>query len=338
MKRELITVNPSYEVLKLESMSVERSLEACSRICYKSEDKITDVSAMELCPKMVKHKHNSTLEMAVITYKVYVNSVPSVPQNAPDEYYKFFFIDNVFNKEDDKYFLVTGSVRVFREFIMKFSTNPVIGAIVLDISKRHPVLFEDLNVEDHINIPPMLLPEVEKMSVDSLESLSKRHPEVYARHRHVGVKFIVSRAVSHEIVRHRPCSFLQESQRYCRYDQDKFGNRVTFIEPTAFYEKDSPEYESWRRSMLYTEKEYLTLLDTSTPQAGRTVLPNSCKTEIIVYANLKEWGHICHLRTSPPAEPSMREVMIPLQKELGEIFSDVSFDRRDPEGYLQKGE
>jgi thymidylate synthase (FAD) len=72
--------------------------------------------------------------------------------------------------------------------------------------------------------------------------------------------------------------------------------------------------------MNQTEKIYLELLQTSTPQAARTVLPNSCKTELIVYANLTEWGHIFKLRTQKAAEPSMREVMIPLNEHFQKIF------------------
>ena len=68
--------------------------------------------------------------------------------------------------------------------------------------------------------------------------------------------------------------------------------------------------------MEETERLYLQLLETSTPQAARTVLPNSCKTEIITYCNLEEWRHILTLRTSNGAEPSMREIMLPLRAEL----------------------
>ncbi|MEN8200681.1 MAG: FAD-dependent thymidylate synthase, partial [Thermodesulfobacteriota bacterium] len=142
------------------------------------------------------------------------------------------------------------------------------------------------------------------------------------KHRFCGVLFTVNRAVTHEIVRHRPCSYLQESQRYCRYSQDKFGNQVTFIKP-MFYDEGSEEYGLWQQAMEESEKIYLKLLESSTPQAARTVLPNSCKTEIIVYCNLEEWRHIFSLRTTPAAEPSMREVMIPLEKEMRERYPAV---------------
>ncbi|MCI5114762.1 MAG: hypothetical protein D3912_08045 [Candidatus Electrothrix sp. AX1] len=113
--------------------------------------------------------------------------------------------------------------------------------------------------------------------------------------------------------------FVHNSQRYCRYSEDKFGSEVSFIKP-MFFSKGSPEYMLWEKAMQETEQLYLQLLETSTPQAARTVLPNSCKTELIVYANLKEWQHIFHLRTTKAAEPSMREVMIPLQEDFQQRF------------------
>jgi thymidylate synthase (FAD) len=95
-----------------------------------------------------------------------------------------------------------------------------------------------------------------------------------------------------------------------------------------FFVDGSPEYQLWEKAMLETEKIYLELLKSSSPQAARTVLPNSCKTEIIVYCNLMEWLHIFRLRTTPQAEPSMREVMIPLLQEFGRRypaqFADLS--------------
>ncbi len=124
------------------------------------------------------------------------------------------------------------------------------------------------------------------------------------------------------MVRHRPCSFLQESQRYCRYDKDQFGSEVTFVKP-MFFKEGSPEYGIWEEAMVQTEKLYLDLLKTSSPQAARTVLPNSCKTEIIVYANLSEWLHIFKLRTAAGAEPSMREIMNPLLAEFKNIFPSI---------------
>jgi thymidylate synthase (FAD) len=90
-----------------------------------------------------------------------------------------------------------------------------------------------------------------------------------------------------------------------------------------FFNEDTEEYSLWEKAMLDTEEIYLKLLETSSPQAARTVLPNSCKTEIITFANLLEWLHIFKLRTSKGAEPSMREVMIPLLHKFQEKYPTI---------------
>ncbi len=160
---------------------------------------------------------------------------------------------------------------------------------------------------------------MEKLPLAEVDRLSA---DLLAKHRHIAVKFIVNRAITHEIVRHRPCSYLQESQRYCRYSEDKYGSEVTFIKP-MFFAEDSEEYRLWEKAMVDTEKIYLKLLETSSPQAARTVLPNSCKTELITYCNLLEWLHIFRLRTSKAAEPSMREIMNPLLERFRAMFPSV---------------
>ena len=160
---------------------------------------------------------------------------------------------------------------------------------------------------------------MEKIPLEDVEQLPAY---LLAKHRFVAVTFTVNRAVTHEMVRHRPCGFLQESQRYCRYSENKFGSQLTFIKP-LFYKEDSEEYGLWEEAMVESERIYLKLLETSTPQAARTVLPNSCKTELIVYANLLQWVHMFKLRTSKGADPSMREVMIPLLAEFKKLFPAV---------------
>lgn len=48
----------------------------------------------------------------------------------------------------------------------------------------------------------------------------------------ITVYFTLDRAVSMEFLRHRKCSFAQESTRYCDYSKNKFNNEITYIIPT----------------------------------------------------------------------------------------------------------
>jgi thymidylate synthase (FAD) len=284
----------------------------CGRICYKSEDKITPDSAEPFVRSIIKHGHNSVTEMAVLTLKIQYDS-ESFASKFFNLMPKFLIVDKVEKKE----LLVSGSIRAFRELYQANPNVKMVKAITECLSKRHPLFYEDLLPERGLLKQEGVV--VEKVSLDTVDSFPA---ELLARHRHVAVLFVVNRAVTHEIVRHRPVSYLQESQRYCRYSQDKFGNEVTFIKP-MFFNEDTEEYSLWEKAMLDTEEIYLKLLETSSPQAARTVLPNSCKTEIITFANLLEWLHIFKLRTSKGAEPSMREVMIPLLHKFQEKYPTI---------------
>jgi thymidylate synthase (FAD) len=306
-------IEPHFEILEdLDKQSLAVRIEGCGRICYKSEDKITPDSAEPFIRSIIKHGHNSVTEMAVLTIKVQYDT-EAIASKFFNLIPKFLIVDKMEKKE----LLVSGSIRAFREL---YQTNPhvkMVKAITECLSKRHPLFYEDL-------LPDRGLLKQEGVLVEKvpLETVDAFPVELLARHRHVAVLFVVNRAVTHEIVRHRPVSYLQESQRYCRYSQDKFGNEVTFIKP-MFFDEDTEEYSLWEKAMLDTEKIYLKLLETSSPQAARTVLPNSCKTEIITFANLLEWLHIFKLRTSKGAEPSMREVMIPLLHKFQEKYPTI---------------
>jgi len=158
------------------------------------------------------------------------------------------------------------------------------------------------------------------------------------------VRFICDRGVTHELVRHRLCSFAQESTRYCNYSKDKFGNQMTFVIPpwfaedltegewdveeTCFYLRGKqtfiqaahlPVVWSWLWSLRTAEVHYLDLIERGqSPQEARAVLPNSLKTEIVVKANTREWMHIFSQRCAAGAHPQMRELMVPLAKEFNE--------------------
>lgn len=154
--------------------------------------------------------------------------------------------------------------------------------------------------------------------------------EAMLEHSSLSVKFVVDRGVSHEIVRHRLFSFAQESTRYCNYSKGKFGNEVTFIEP-CFWDDSNDNYGWWYSTCDRAELGYLKLLDNgATPQEARAVLPNSVKTELIATGNYREWRHFLKLRTDKAAHPQMREVAIPLLKELQRripiIFDDIRVD------------
>lgn len=169
----------------------------------------------------------------------------------------------------------------------------------------------------------------DKITEDSAQifckNIIKRGHEAVLEHYSFTVKFIVDRGVSHEIVRHRLASYCQESTRYCNYSKDKFGTEITVIKP-CFWDKEDKKYSTWINSMKNAEQSYFKAINEgATPQEARSVLPNSLKTEVVMTANLREWRHFLKLRTSQYAHPQIREVAIPLLKEL-QLKIPILFD------------
>lgn len=137
--------------------------------------------------------------------------------------------------------------------------------------------------------------------------------------RRTTVKFITNRAVSHELVRHRSMSFMQESQRYVAYDKDKFGNELTFIKPAW----KQPELDEQTNETILTHQLFANIEDTYmklrslglTPQQARIVLPNATKTELYMCGFDKDWEHFFDLRDKTHVDPQMYDLVHPLHED-----------------------
>lgn len=172
-----------------------------------------------------------------------------------------------------------------------------------------------------------------------VKMLIERGHEAMIEHLSLSVKFKVDRGVSHELVRHRIASFAQESTRYVNYSLDKFGNEINVIDINNGIYLDQKMknidvnaitniVNEWLLAMEDAEKHYMKMIQLgATPQIARSVLPNSTKTEITITANYREWRNFFKLRVPSTAHPQMREVTIPLLRELKTlipvIFDDI---------------
>ena len=199
-------------------------------------------------------------------------------------------------------------------------------------------------------------------AINLIRKLIKNGHEAMLEHSKLSVRFTVDRGFSHELVRHRLCSFAQESTRWCNYSKDKFGKQLTFVMPTDFnkwflqnvdldtYSVFLEELEEnackavdhgceedlkfpngflkWVYAMYMCEDQYMAMLeDGCSPQLARGVLPNSLKTDIVVTANFREWRNIFKLRTAKDAHPDMRRIMTQLLKSVSMkipvVFDDI---------------
>lgn len=152
--------------------------------------------------------------------------------------------------------------------------------------------------------------------------------ESVVEHVSITVKFICSRACSHQIVRHRIASYSQESQRYVNYSRGKFGSQVTYIKPINF-DKWSEEIKfKYKLGLENAEKVYMDLIASGLKaQDARGQLPNDTKTEIMVTMNLRAWRHFLRMRTDPHAQAEIRflaeELLKQFKSKISIIFDDI---------------
>ena len=278
-------INQSYEICNQTDFSISgiyKHIEKCTRVAYKSEDKITENSAASFINKLIIMKHLAPMEFGTVHFKI------------PTTIFRTFIEDliycNLYNKEWLKYKVVDSYIY--------FTTN---YRHWLELEKKVSYIREYFDSEGN-----------------------EYYPKRYT------VKLITNRSVSHEIVRHRTMSFIQESQRFCAYNKDKFNNEVTFIKPcwmdSTLIEKalkthplivDLKPEILFVENSLNSEQDYLDLLKLGyKPQQARVVLPNSTKTELYMCGFKEAWENFFKLRDNKIVDPQMYDLAHPMHQEF----------------------
>lgn len=112
----------------------------------------------------------------------------------------------------------------------------------------------------------------------------------------------ISRACSHQLVRHRHCSFTQRSQRYC--SEDGFG----VVEPDTIYKVD--EKGGFGNLIEEISRHYEELQEIRVPnEDARYILPNACMTSLYLSCNLRELIHMANERLCMRAQWEIRELV-----------------------------
>jgi len=112
----------------------------------------------------------------------------------------------------------------------------------------------------------------------------------------------ISRACSHQLVRHRVASFSQQSQRYVRTKD------ANYIIPesisAAGYEAAYREFMELQAFAFYDE-----LIHAGVPaEDARFVLPNAAETKLVMTMNARELRHFFSLRCCSRAQWEIREM------------------------------
>lgn len=363
-------VKPSYEVIDLpdatDKMGVYKHLERIGRVCYKSEERITDDSAVKYLEMLRGRKHWAMLEhyifvMSVPRY-IYSDFINLLKDNEydPELAHKMDYIHATHNEEiDSRYeYLISGSATAFNylwgcKLFQNYSKSKGVVQLLMfmhnnfDAIINHPYGSWDELHRVGLSFDHSVYNEIHLLTRKEIEALPN---DLRLTHDSMSVKFTVNRGVTHELVRHRPASWAQESTRYVNY-----GKRgCTFIVPVWLPEHDKRILlsddclnEITDGVFMYQDtKERYGLSDATInyllgikggavtyerllseygwlPQQARSVLPNDTKAEIVMTANLLEWRHFFDMRAEGHAHVQMREVVCPLLDKVGNDVLDV---------------
>jgi thymidylate synthase (FAD) len=264
-----------------------RFIEMAGRTCYRSEDKITPDSSEAIVRKLIKSGR-----LAMVEHSNLVIKKPFDIYSPPDYPTEFKYL-NVLLAGGFVY--IGGNLTAWYYLGQHLEWD---AEFVQPFNEMYGELF-GLKVDEDSYSQWEICP----------------HNEIPKELHRYSAKFTCDRGVSHELVRHRPCSFAQESTRYVNYA----GKDMEFIEPDGFEEWNYAESIMFEDICERSEQAYAVMLNYKLkPQQARAVLPNALKTEIVVTCDRVEWAHIFKLRCAPSAHPDFRRLAIPLRDRFQE--------------------
>ena len=310
-------INADYKFITEHQNEPMKFIEQIGRTCYKSEDKITDLSAPKFIDMLVSRQHLAMVEHFIFIAKVSQDIYDSLIYGTP----KFINFSN-----QDNGAVISFSARSILDMQLE-CTDSEVQDILQKIAQSTVYRY---NCPELFGIENNGSYSTEITFVSNEEAMETFNVWERLEHCWFSVRWTCDRGVSHELVRHRVLSFAQESTRYCNYSHSKFGNELTFIHP-CFWDSNSMQYDEWLDSMLEAEKRYFNLLNLgASPQEARDVLPNSLKTEVCMTGRLKNWHNFFVLRTDKPAHPQMRELAVPMlietRNKFKTVFDDIKFN------------
>jgi thymidylate synthase (FAD) len=145
----------------------------------------------------------------------------------------------------------------------------------------------------------------------------------------------VSRAMTHQLVRHRLASYTQQSQRYVKYDTLK-----SYVTPPTI--ANNPDAQKiFEEALEHVSNAYNKLLEMGIPKEdARYILPNAAKTNIVVTMNARELRHFFNLRCCARSQWELREVATEMLRQVKKVAPSL-FENAGPAcvelGYCPEG-
>lgn len=285
-------IKPSFEIWEQSSglEGVYKQIERVGRVCYKSEDKITEDSAKPFVDRMIKSGHGAMLEHGTVYLKVF-----NVIENSE-------LIDKY---KSNKYSVVKEGTEVYN------CHGDILYGSCKCITTNYRVLVENGWLDDL------------KYICEPTEYHERRVTVHFVCDRGVSHEFVRHRVMSFAQESTRYCNYSKDKFgneltfiQPCWLDDE----RLKLYGPYHTVIRDKSLESIFIASLNNAEKDYIDLIDLGwKPQEARAVLPNSLKTELVVTGFVSDWNHFFDLRargTTGAPHPQAKELAEPLMKEF----------------------
>jgi thymidylate synthase (FAD) len=145
----------------------------------------------------------------------------------------------------------------------------------------------------------------------------------------------ISRACSHQLVRHRIASYTQQSQRYIKFKKDE----LEYVIPPSV--KNSKFRNEYHQIMEKIADLYQKISVEVPVEDARYILPNASYTNIVITMNARELNYFFNMRLCTRAQWEIRELAERMLKEVKPV-APILFEKAGPNcevlGYCPEGD
>jgi thymidylate synthase (FAD) len=286
-------IKQSFEILEQKDFSligIKKFIERCGRVCYKSEDKITDDSYEKFVNMLDKRDHARPLEFGTVHLRI-----------DSEMLFKKFLQDLV-------------DCKLYNPTWIKYKKLPEYTYITtnyrhyLQIIKKCPYIAEYFTEQDNCYYP-------------------SRYTVHMVLSRGIMDEFRTHVSLSHLAESTRYCNYYKD--KFDNELTFIIPNWVDTIEEGTYtkdhkfppmWGHDSWMDSEWFYAMCGAEETYLIMVqEYLSPQQARDVLPLSVKSELISCGFEDAWSNFFYRRCANDAHPMAREIAIPLQEKFKEL-------------------
>ena len=290
---ELTGVGDLATIWQGQSTYQENIIEFAGRVCYRSTHRMG--TAVNFISARVREGHEDIIEHIVISLRVRGSDAPLR--------WRVLNRHCEVTQEADGSWVVSGNTRVWLDFLRRgIATDalPILYAIAPNVyaecaNEAGAASLPALAVGAPFDLAVLRPAERDGMRVTLLGYTQPLLGDTESRTQHGSATFLfegISRACTHQLVRHRLASFSQESQRYVGLDK---GDWNAIIPPAIAQQPEARAKldEAWN----YLQETYQALREMGIrKEDARFLLPNAAETRIVATMNFAAWSHFLWLR------------------------------------------